>query len=83
MNNFNIKLVEIFNINQDIIWIYINQDYKFFNKNFINIAIKNNKIIKNFKKYDLILYMIILCLKSYFYLVIFTNSYLMIYIYQI
>ena len=52
----------------------------FFNKNFINISLKNIKNIKKVKKYNLIVKITILNIKNYFLFINFKNSDFILYI---
>ena len=41
--DLNVRLSEVFNINQDIIQIYNNKDIKLFSQYFINISLKDSQ----------------------------------------
>ena len=77
------KLAKVFNIDQNIIQIYNNKNIKLLDKDLINVALKNGQNIKMFKKHNLILKMAVLYPEIYLPFIAFTDSYPMIYIYQI
>ena len=79
----NIKLFEVFDIDQDIILIYNDKNIQFFNQYLINISLKNSWGMKSIKKYDLIFKMTISDFKCYLLFITFLNPYPIIGICQI
>ena len=80
INGFHITLAGIFSINQNVIKVHNDKNVKFFYHNFVDIAIEADGDIRKTKKFDLILKIAVLNSKDYFLLVIFPNSYIMIYV---
>ena len=68
----------VFGIDKNIIQIYNAKDIKLFYKDLIGIVLKRCQSIGQFKEYHLILEIIISSLESYFLLIFFANSHLMI-----
>ena len=78
VDDFDMGLAGFFGINQNVVKIYNNKSVKLFGKNLIDVALKSGRSIRKFKKYDLILKMIVLGLESYLSFIVFTDFYLMI-----
>ena len=76
-------LAGVFIINQDVIEIQNDENIIFFYKNFVDIALKAGGGVEKTEIYDLVLEMAVPCLESYFPLIIFSNSHLMICVCQI
>ena len=68
-------LVEIFDIDQDIIQIYLNKDIKLLNKDLVDVALKTGKCVEKAKKHHLLLKMAVFGIKSCLSFVTFSNSY--------
>lgn len=72
--NIHIWLAMVFGIDQDIVQVYNNKNIKLLGKDFINIALKAGKNIKESKKHDMVLKMAISSLKNRLLFIAFTNS---------
>lgn len=76
---FYMYLTQIFNIDEDVIYIYNDKNDKFFSKDLINIALKTDQSIKKSKNHDLIFEIsIITSLKRGFLFIKFLNFYLIV-----
>lgn len=65
-------------MNQNIIYIYHNKDFKPFSKIFVNVALKTSWCIRKTKRHELILEVVIPNTKYCFQLIMLLNSHLMI-----
>ena len=77
-DRFYITLASIFDVNQDVIKVYNDENIKFFCQDFVNVALKVGGGIRITKKHDLVLEMAVPRLEDCFSLVTLTNSHLMI-----
>ena len=73
-NGFKVTMASVFGINQDIITINNDENIKFACQNFVDITLEASKDIKKTKKYDLLFKIAVLLLESYFLLITFLNS---------
>ena len=73
-NGFKVIMASVFGINQDIITINNDENIKFACQNFVDITLEASKDIKKTKKYDLLFKIAVLLLESYFLLITFLNS---------
>ena len=65
----------VLGVDEDIIQIHNNKDIEPFHKDFIDIVLKYCQSVNQFKKYYLILKVIVSCLESNFLLISFANFY--------
>lgn len=82
-NSYNIALVWIFSINQNVFYVHNNKYTQCLGQNLINLTIKGNKSIAKTKKHYLVPKITISNPKSCFLFVIISKLYLIIHIYQL
>ena len=79
----NMRMSQIFSVDQYIIKIYNNKNIKLFSQNLVDIFLENDRSIKEAKGYDLIFKMRVLDQKISLLLITFTNPYLIIGVHQV
>ena len=76
--SLNMRFIRIFDIDQDIIQIYNIKNIQLFSQNLNEIFLEYSRSIKQIKKHDLILKIVILSLEVNILFITFANSYLII-----